>query len=140
MSKSYDDARFGANKILAAFPISAALNGTAASSAQLTLASKLIPYKSVLNVLTVRFPVGGTAATLQLVVGTATPFAAGTMGAIGAIGTFAVGTLANETDLQFTLAGTVQAGDAIILTTYGTTTAVYTAQSDVWGQELFANL
>lgn len=140
MAQDYSDARFGTNKNIAGFPSTTAQNGTV--SAATTLSSKLIPYKSALNVLTVRFPVGGTSAGLQIVIGTATPFAAGTMGAVGAIGTFAVGTQANETDKQFSFpsGATVQAGDCVILQTFGTTTAVYTLDIGIWGNELFANI
>jgi hypothetical protein len=140
MSKDYADARYGVNKVICGFPTTAAQNGTVASAT--TIATKLIPYKTDPNVLTVRFPVGGTSAGLMVVIGTATPFAAGTMGAVGAIGTFAIGTQANETDAQFTFpaSAVIQAGDCIILQTFGTTAAVYTLNVDVWGNEVFANL
>lgn len=139
--QDYSDARYGVNKILCGFAVTAAQNGTV--SAATTIASRIVPYKSSPNILTVRFPVGGTdSSKLQIVIGTATPFAAGTMGAVGAIGTFAVGTQANETDKQFSFAAaaTVQAGDCLILQTFGTTAAVYTLGIDIWGNELFANL
>jgi hypothetical protein len=138
MSQDYADARFGVNKVIAAFPTTAALNGTVAAT---TLATKLVPYKHALNKVTVRLPIGGTEASLrQLIIGTASMFAAGTLGAVGAIGTIALGTLANETDVQAALSGTVQAGDVIVLQHLGTGAAVYTANVDVWGNEVFANL
>ena len=135
--QDYSDARFGVNKVVAGFPTTAALNGTVGAT---TLATKLIPFKHNLSKVTVRCPIGGTAATEFLVIGTASMFAAGTLGAVGAIGTVALGTLANETDIQATISGTVQAGDCIVLQNQGTSTAVYTAQVDVWGNEVFNNL
>lgn len=138
MSQDYSDPRFGVNKIVAGFPVSAALNGTVGAT---TLATKLIPYKHTLNKVTVRCPVGGTEASLrQLIIGTASMFAAGTLGAVGAIGTIALGTLANETDVTAALTGTVQSGDVIVLQHLGTGAAVYTAMVDVWGNEAFINL
>lgn len=136
MSNTYDAARFGVNKIVAGFPTSAALNGTAAAA---VISSRLCPYKTQINLATVRFPVGGTAATNQLLIGTATP-SGGTLGTVAYIGTMTLGTQANETDAQFTITGTVQAGDVVVLSSQGTSAAVYTAGVDLWGVELFNNL
>lgn len=138
MAQDYSDPRFGVNKVVVGFPTSAALNGTLSSAT--ILATKLVPYKHALNKVTVRFPVGGTAATQQLLVGTASMFAAGTLGAVGQIGTITLGTQANETDASFTISGTVQAGDCVVLSAIGTSASVYTAATDVWGNEAFANL
>lgn len=138
MSQDYSDPRFGVNKIIAGFPTSAALNGTVGAT---TLGTKLIPFKHAFSKITVRCPVGGTEASIrQLVIGTASMFAAGTLGAVGALGTIALGTLANETDVTAALAGTVQSGDCIVLQHQGTGAAVYTAAVDVWGNEVFNNL
>lgn len=149
MSRMYDDARFGAGHIVAPLVASGALNGTVGPTILGVFANG--SGGVALSHVGIYFSAGGTGALRQLLVGTATMFAAGTLGAIGYVGTITLGTQANNTS-KVAYLGTgvsntpgntrpiVQPLDSIIVAHQGTDAITYNIQAQVWGVDMFVNL
>lgn len=134
MSKMYDDARFGGQKLILDPPLSGGINGTVGPT---VLFKRKLPNPWSLTALQVYFSVGGTAAgTRQLLVGIEL---AGT-GAVAYFGTAALGTAADKTTATFPLSGTASLGDNIVIAHQGTAADVYNVGVQVWGVEAFQNL
>lgn len=149
MSRFYDDARFGAGHIVAPGGASGALNGTVGATIL-----GVFPNGSSATSLShvgIFFSAGGTGALRQLLIGTATMFAAGTLGAVGYVGTITLGTQANNTS-KIAYLGTgvsntpgntrpiVQPLDSIVIAQQGTDAITYNIVPMVWGVETFINL
>lgn len=149
MGRSYDDPRFGDVRVLADGNLSAALNGTVGATVLQVFPMGSAAFK--LTHVSISFGVGGTGALRQLLIGTATPFAAGTLGAIGYVGTITLGTQANLTGKVVYLGTgmvnttsdtypTVQGLDCIVIAQQGTDAVAYTIDPNVWGVETFTNI
>lgn len=134
MSKSYDDSRFGGQKLLVDTPLSGALNGTVGPT---VLVKRKMPNPNGLTALQVYFSVGGTAAgTRQLLVG----IELGGTGTVSYIGTASLGTAANATTATFPIVGTCSINDNIVISHQGTAADVYNVALQLWGVEAFQNL
>lgn len=134
MAHEYSDPRYGVLKPVCVTPLSGALNGTVGAT---VLTKVKLPEAVLLSKLQVYFSVGGTAAgTRQLLVGLEL---AGT-GTVAYFGTAALGTAANATTATFTVAGTANANDNLVIAHQGTAADVYNVGVQVWGNEQFTNL
>lgn len=148
MGRSYDDPRFGDSRIIADGNVSSSLAGTVGATVLQVFPVGSAAFK--LTHVSTSFITGGTGATRQLLIGTATP-SNGTLGAVGYVGTITLGTQANNTG-KVSYLGTgvvntsgdsypiVQGLDAIVIAQQGTDALAYTIDPNVWGVETFTNI
>jgi len=131
MSTQYDDPRFGVEQRFET-EATGALNGTVG-------ATELFRYRfkkaAVITAVHARFKAGGTAATRQIIIGTA---AAG--GSITAIGTAILGTQATNTTKDLSISGAIAANEELIFQQLGTDAIVYNVSFGVFYQEKFTNV
>ena len=130
--RTYSDPTFGSQKLLV-MSETGALNGTVAAT---ELSRYQFPTRVEILGARLRMKVGGTEAGIRQLIFSSS--LAGT-GALVALGTQALGTMADATFLTKALSGTLAAGDVIAVQHLGTGAGVYNVQPEIIYQELFAN-
>lgn len=126
----YADPKYGVEQCFD-LPKTAALNGT---NGDTVLARYKLSKNMTLNTMKLVAMTGGTEASIRKII--VSKSVAGT-GAASALGTQALGTLANGDQVSLTLASALNADDVIIVSQLGTGAGAYVIQGQLFVQERF---
>jgi len=130
MGKDYADPRFGVQQSYVT-DLTGALNGTVGATELFRYIHKKA---ATIDDIGVRFKAGGTAATRQIIIGTAT-----SGGAMTAIGTAVLGTQATNTTKLLGISGAIAAGEELVFQHLGTDAIVYNIEFQPFYTEKFVD-